>query len=337
MLEGFGCVGGQSCRMKPILTIDVGGCFGFSPDGRQIAVAKKAVGKKMGKVLDVATGEEVVFIDRLPANTRYIAYAPNGRFLIFSAAREVISVCDPQSGAIVERIKTGPDVEIRDVALVPDSERFVRVTSAELAEIDIVTGQVIRTLDVGSAVGDQLPRYDFAAFSPDGKYLAVAWNCGVTRRYVSIADWPAVEKVTHVWSRKFDWAQLTSDIKFTPGGGSLVRSANIGIVDLVPIAGTDLDSPPTPWIDRSRPRVGLPGALDLISTSIDFSPDGDLYVYSCRDAFELCRWPSTERLGEWRAPGKNPTIFNAGFSPTGEYLAIAADRATLVYRVADLV
>ena len=70
--------------MKPVLTVDVGGCFAFSPDSERSAVAKKSVGKKMGKVveIDVVKGQA--------ARPFAAGFSPNGEFLALSLDRTTV-------------------------------------------------------------------------------------------------------------------------------------------------------------------------------------------------------------------------------------------------------
>jgi len=318
--------------MKPILTVDVGGCFAFSPDSSRIAVAKKSVGKKMGKVVDIATGDEVVSIDRLPANTREIAYAPSGRYLVFGSMYEGVTVVDPSTGTRLQRTNIAGG-EIRDLVFAPDdSDTLIHVTRSQISQIAIASGGVARTFPIVNG-GPGLPAmYESAAFNRTGDRLVIT-SAADQSAVVHQLNWPAGDLISSDVKVNFGSVTTIHKTRYTPCSLDIVLAEFHARVYVAAIDGA---TQPTLWIDRSLPGRE-PGWLDSCYSSVAFSNDGGLLGFGFRGTFELWSWPSRTRIGEWRVPGKSPAVFQIGFSPNGEYLAIALDRSTVVYRVSDLV
>src|SRR3569833_4068916 len=241
--------------MKPILTVDIGGCFDFSPDSSRIAVAKKTC-----QVGDIATGNEVVSIDRLPANTRKIAYSPSGRCLVFGSMYEGITACDPSTGARLQRVSISTG-EIRDLAFAPDdTDTLIHVTWDQVTEVEVASGQIGRTFPVGKASGDFKPMYDTANFSSRGDRVAISWRAGMEPTVFSIVEWKSGLSLPDQATVELDGLTGLHEARMAPGDDGFLLADFSGRVYYVPL---NLHVPAaSPIIDRSTPEPGF-GELGL--------------------------------------------------------------------------
>ena len=142
----------------------VGGVV-FSPDGDEIAVGNNA----RVVIGDVASGAVTWDFDRERAQISDIAFSPDGRTLAHTHAAGTVRLWDAQTGEL-KRTVSQP---VRAIAFSPDSKTLA-ITGAGLALLDLESGK-LRQLRPGPGATES-----FAAFSPDGKLLAVLNRGGLT-------------------------------------------------------------------------------------------------------------------------------------------------------------
>lgn len=138
----------------------------LAAEGSRLVTANE--GSNSLSLLDTASGE---LLDELPCGVRpaSIAVCPDSQYVVAACAYGGEVVVARIEGDQIERHRTIViGGEPTGVAVSPDGRRaFVGLAaSAEVAELDLVEGKVVRKLEVGN-----WPRY--LALSPDGSRLAV--------------------------------------------------------------------------------------------------------------------------------------------------------------------
>lgn len=137
----------------------------FSPDGRRLASASHDM---TTKVWDVATGAEVFTVKGHAGGLTSLAYSPDGQWLATGSVDRTVKLWQAATGQI-ERTLDGYTSSPIGVAFSPDSQQLAVVTEGQTQIRKMKTWEVLRQFE---------PREDFtfnaAAFSPDGKWLALA-------------------------------------------------------------------------------------------------------------------------------------------------------------------
>lgn len=138
----------------------------FSPDGLRLASASH---DKTARVWEVQSGQALFALEGHAGGLTTIAYSPDGQWLGTGSVDRTVKLWAAPTGTI-ERTLDGFQNRLADVDFSPDSQQLVMVTDGREAQIrKMKTWEVLRKFE---------PREDFtysaAAFSPDGKLLALA-------------------------------------------------------------------------------------------------------------------------------------------------------------------
>ncbi len=144
----------------------------FSPDGQRLASASQ---DQTARVWDVQSGKELFALKGHAGGLTAIAYSPDGQWLGTGSVDRTVKLWDARTGAI-ERTLDGFQSSPVGVDFSPDSQRLAVVTDGREAQIrQMKTWEVLRKFE---------PHEDFTysavAFSPDGKWLALANSLDVS-------------------------------------------------------------------------------------------------------------------------------------------------------------
>jgi WD40 repeat protein len=146
----------------------------FSPDGRRI-VSGSLDGT--ARIWDADTSEVVGILEDQSGPVMSVAVSLDGRQIV-SGGVDGIRIWDARTRQVNATIKEGEGV--LSVAFSPDSRKIVSTSLGPGPTVDLwdsSTGKLLRSLDPQASSRIALPSFSMgAAFSPDGRYLAAAWD-----------------------------------------------------------------------------------------------------------------------------------------------------------------
>jgi RNA polymerase sigma factor (sigma-70 family) len=262
----------------------------FSPDGKTIATGS-GYGAQAVCLWDAATGRELHRLDAPPGDVDHLAFAADGKTLAVATGwQATVRVYDPATGRELPSRTYGPSRFLPS----PDAGVLAgRDAQGELVLWDAVSGRELRRFRApnwsGAALGpdDRFacdgPEHDGTvvlwdvragkevrrfhgyprtlsaiALSPDGKYLAVAFN--TDRPSILVWETATGVKVGECPGDTYSFTPLA----FAPDGKTLVSGERDGTVRL--------------WeVVTCRERVRLRGHIGAV-LSLAFAPDGNLLV-----------------------------------------------------------
>ncbi|MFO0952744.1 MAG: protein kinase [Isosphaeraceae bacterium] len=265
----------------------------FSPDGKRLACAIQG---KQAILWDVATGrEERSFPHALAVQA--VAFRPDGKRLLTACNDGLIRVWDISDETSVAL--PGEQAALNGVAVRPDG--------LQIAAIGSDRSLSVWTLD--RRFGSSQPAVQklcfipaATAYSPDGRYLAVAGTEGK----IQVCNSSGLKLVAEITDPKR--AQIQS-VAFGPDGLSLAA------------VGADGYAKIWDWKTNriSKELRGLEGSV----FSVAFSPDGRRVATGSWDGVRL--WNPESGELEKRLPGFEGFAQGVAFSPDGRFLATAGD------------
>jgi WD40 repeat protein/HEAT repeat protein/tRNA A-37 threonylcarbamoyl transferase component Bud32 len=246
----------------------------YSPDGRALAVALSGTKNpvKIGnttaaepfyrlKVLDAATGKELLDLGKPDGALTSLAFSPDGKLLASTGWTASADLWDARTGEQLRTLKASSGGVSR-VAFGPDSRRLVRTTTGSISHSDSKPGSSFTPGEVeiwdrasGAkvlAVPGLTGMCHGASFSPDGQTLAVAAG-----KEVRIVD-ARTGKQRHALK---GFAGEVRGLAFHPGG------TRLAVLDESGLRLCDAG-------ERGAQLLSLRGALD----SVAFSKEGDFLV-----------------------------------------------------------
>jgi WD40 repeat protein len=153
----------------------------FSADGKFIAIG---CADNSSRILDAATGKQVRRIDHHLDWVFGTAFSTNGKSIITASRDKTVKLCEVDTGALIGNLTTldptQPASEMRHLVRRPNSDQLLGggedgVPRLFQAQVTGAGGNLIRTF--GKLPG----RIEAAAFSKDGKLLAVGGTGGAVR------------------------------------------------------------------------------------------------------------------------------------------------------------
>jgi WD40 repeat protein len=240
------------------------------------------------------------------ANTRTVAYAPNGKVMA-SAGLYGIGLCfwDVDTGRPLHKLSTPPFCF--DVAFSPDSKMVCVVDRL----VDVASGKEILRLEARESYA--------VAFSPDGKYVALG---SPARRQATVI---LFDVRTGKEVRRFEWDALGASsawptIAFAPDGKTLVTGSRDKSVRLWDVAtGKEL-----------KRLEGHQGPVHCVAVG----PDGK-YIASAGEDGEVRLWDISSAKLRHQLKAEQGHIYSVAFSPNGKLLASGGQRAICLWDVAS--
>jgi WD40 repeat protein len=142
-------------------------------------------------------------------------------------------------------------------------------------------------------------------FSPDGKLLAISYDCG----RVAVYDTHSLRRITELGGGPAA-SGCESLLAFSPDGGVLAYGDHYNVRLWDTVAGRDLGEP--------EQDVSLPDSVDQV-VSVAFSPDGKILAIGDRSK-QVVLWNISTRKVLARLKGHEGWVSALAFSPNGKTL-----------------
>ena len=319
----------------PIFSTRAGGVFAFMPDSERLVLSGTGP-KSLSRIISLSTGQDVLTFEKPPSSVRINAISQDGNTVALAAHDNKVVIYDPQTGMKKQTLKIEGYVDPSGLAFAPGSCDLLHSSWDGLTALEADAEGIysVRSVRVTSAFPDNTMYYAIA-FAASSNRFAYIWY-DYTGTHISLCLWPPGDEINRIAIQNYPHSYCLDRILFSPDDCSVLLTVPDGsIASWTPGEASHLAYARTP-IAFSSPIPGLRGS-DLNSGSLNFSPDGTILAYGLNGALGLWAWPSGERLGEWRLPGREPSIYQIGFSPTGRELVVSCYGPGIsVYRVVDL-
>jgi WD40 repeat protein len=265
--EGFAVLDGSSFQRLNFARHGLCSSIRFSPDDRLVAFAEPLFG--MIHVWEIATNREVAVLS-LPGSW-IVRFSKDGQTLL-SAAGRAVRIWNQTAARekLVVRAHVG---EVSSVAFSPDGTLLASAGKDRTVRIwDPATGRLVHELTGFRGGLEQI------AFSPDGSLLATGdWARGI--RFWQLPTWQELPAPQH------PLGPVIWDCAFSPDGRSFAACGEGGLV-IWKVCPHPAGARP-----NTRPLVQQPvRPLERLTTSLKFSPDGNLLAYCTRDDYALHLW-----------------------------------------------
>jgi RNA polymerase sigma factor (sigma-70 family) len=334
-----------------------GGSLTFSADGKTLAQARYGLG-----FWDTATGKEIPQLERAASRELYFQtaqFVPGGKVLVVGTEKDLLRVIDAAAGKEIFQSKSLGRVEF--ATLSGDGAALAAV------EIDNQGKEYLRIFDVtaGKEVQEPEPLKDraiAAAFSPDGKTLALSEDTGIRfldTRGRELRKWDVKafgclsfspdgkllasgrDKEIHLRDmatgklvRTFRCFQWVESVAFSPDGKTLAAGTGSYMHRYHP-ADDQCGGTIHLWEVATGRRLGPEDAHRDVALCLAYSPDGKLLASGSRDGTIRLWGPATGKAIRVFT-GHEDDVLAIVFSPDGKSLASASrDRTIRLWEVAS--
>ncbi len=285
----------------------------FDPNGRHIASVSK---DRMVKVWDVLSGR-LVWQEMLPDQGQAVAYSPDGRFLVTTAAgTRRLWLWDARTGTRLLELGSQQDGTVWSAQFSPDS-RYLAAASSPYS------GVTIWSLDTATNASGQVRLSAQMAKFRGG----AIWNLVFAPKDEQLAFMVSSDRLRQLYVWNFtanaEPRLLTEDIlsqpqnlSFTPDGRQLVfMNSTRCIVSLEAASGTKVSSIPT--------LQGHPAPGSTIEPSLCLSPDGTRLALSSTSRRGVDIWDAKARQLLYSLPDQSGAVYWLAWSPDSQRLAVS--------------
>jgi WD40 repeat protein len=292
----------------------------YSPDGRILATGEA----NWIRLWDVAKGQELRRLEKIPFGVYSLAFSPDGRWLVSGGFDRIVRLWEIATGKEVRQCE-GHRGSIEWVAFSPDGKQVVSTGKDQTIRIwDVATGKSIRVL-----TGHTNWVY-CASFTPDGKQLISA-SRDMTIRLWDAADGKEIRKfyrpvsqempITARMATNFLLAVLSPDGQYLVSAGTyqglwLWKVSNGQIVRN--LGETRLLHPT--WEELSAiVAVEQGSTVSQRIYAAAFSPDGRTVATGQNEVVVLWETASGKKRGQFN--GHRGVLSSVAFAPDGKALA----------------
>ena len=277
----------------------------FSPDGSKIVTATgdgtATLWDKNGTLIkEMKQGEWI----------RNLAFTHDGKRIIIVGDGHLVKMWDAGGNYIKDLIGHGchPKFKtmcsVHKVAIAPDDQTIVTVSTDQLAIMWNYEGEKINKLDEYSKVGGWLTT---VAFSPDGKYFATAGEDGdlpVQLYNAKGGHIPSLNEDHCTEPQEQHWKCGIFDVAFSPDGKFLLTASADKAIKMYDLKGNLLKT-----LTNHTARVN----------SVVFSHDGQFFLSASDDGTAIL-WNHNGTMKQ-AFKGHSGAVTKALFSPNGKYIA----------------
>jgi WD40 repeat protein len=276
----------------------------FSQDGKVVAgmIRYPSPGQDPIRLWDVATGQESPRPVGLSEETTAVAFSPDGSLLARASNDHTVKIWSLHGRTEVATL-AGHSRQVENVAFSPDSKLLASVGLDGIAVVwEVSSGKEFRKFAFQPAYSDNIIGGPLAAaFSPDGKILAVGsdnddvqfWDLAADRKIDTIGTSPGL-------------GRMVSGLAYTPDGRMLIEGSG--------------RSPIQVWDMRTKQQIATP-TQQQPGVIFALSPDGSTAASSDGRSIEVLSLSSDHGV---RVVSEHPT---QGDIPA---LALSSDNRTLV-------
>ena len=299
---------------QELFTLGASQSVAFSPDGKRLAFALWG-GHDTVKVLEAATGKELISLQGHTDRVNSMAYSPDGNWLASASEDQTIRVWDAVSGQETLTLR-GHTGDIWSVAFSPDGKRLASRSGGVIKVWDAAADQESLSLTLKGHSGR------FTSFSPDGKRLALA------KHFLLPESPPRTDGTISVWDTVTGEESLTlkgntggevASVAFSPDGKRIAAA-----IITVRMGHPPQTSPGEVKVWDATTGQELTPLKDPTGTvqSVAFSPDGKrLALGSVEGAIQVFDAVTGQEL--FTLKGDTGWVQSVVFSADGTRLAAA--------------